>query len=736
MDGERNGVMGNVPFHPRRRERDYFYDELWHACAGPCVYVPRVGEKVLYFPQGHMEQVDACMNQDATIEMPIYNLPSKILCSVMHVQLKVEPSTDEVFAQITLLPDAEQDVQALERINYQSLPPKTYPRFFSKKLTPSDTSSHGGFSIPKRLADEGCLPLLDMSQQTPQQELVARDLHGFEWRFRHIFRGQPKRHLLTSGWSTFQTSKKLVSGDTCVFLRFCRSLPILGKKINVSTFLHKLLLCVPHRHRHTYDSTAATVLNRTSISIIPGHSMRHGILACAFHAFSTRSMFTVYQHPWSGSSEFIISFSQYMKSARIDYSIATRFKMQFEGEECREGRASGTIISIVDIDHIRWPNSEWRCLKVKWDPTAGPTLLPERICPWNIDEFTRKKKPFILHNRKKARADDVSSSGLSSLLTYGMSHGSINHESQSTSGVLQGQEDSDTYGNQSSALRQPIPHGLPLNHGWVSMQQLMQNRQVPVCGTTIFSSGKVESFGLHNSWLPTFSNNRVHQDALASQNFSVPNINSQTSSCEPNGRDAYMLFGVNLFIGQPSPPSPQHFTSSELESLCSIPPTSQSTVSEPSKGTSCSVSNRSCAKVLKYGTALGRSVDLTRFDGYKELIGELDCMFDFKGRLLDGRSGWDVLKYGTALGRSVDLTRFDGYKELIGELDCMFDFKGRLLDGRSGWDVTYTDDEGDMMMIGDHYPWQRFQYEVRRMLISPKEETERLNRSSPNPTSH
>ncbi|KAK8693863.1 hypothetical protein V6N13_071430 [Hibiscus sabdariffa] len=680
MVGERNGLMGNVPFHPRRRtnvdglpspynqgERDDFYDELWHACAGPCVYVPRVGEKVLYFPQGHMEQVDACMNQDATMEMPIYNLPSKILCSVMNVQLKVEPSTDEVFAQITLLPDAEQDVQALERINYQSLPPKTYPRFFSKKLTPSDTSLHGGFSIPKRLADEGCLPLLDMSQQTPQQELVARDLHGFEWRFRHIFRGQPKRHLLTSGWSTFQTSKKLVAGDTCVFLR--------GENGELRVGIRR----------------AATVLNRTSISIIPGHSMRHGILACAFHAFSTRSMFTVYQHPWSGSSEFIISFSQYMKSARIDYSMATRFKMQFEGEECRERRVSGTIISIVDIDHIRWPNSEWRCLKVKWDPTAGPTLLPERICPWNIDEFTRKKKPFILHNRKKARADDVSSTGLSSLLTYGMSHGSINYESQSTSGVLQGQEDSDTYGNQSSALRQPIPHGLPLNHGWVSMQQLMQNRQMPVCGTTIFSSDKVASFGLHNSWLPTFSNNRVHQDALASRKFSVPNINSQTSSCEPNGRDAYMLFGVNLFIGQPSPPSPQHFTSSELESLCSIPPTSQSTVSEPSKGTSCSVSNRSCAKVLKYGTALGRSVDLTRFDGYKELIGELDRMFDFKGRLLDGSSGWDV---------------------------------------------TYTDDEGDMMMIGDHYPWQRFQYEVRRMLISPKEETERLNRSSPNPTSH
>lgn len=29
----------------------------------------------------------------------------------------------------------------------------------------------------------------DMTQSPPTQELVAKDLHGMEWRFRHIFRG-------------------------------------------------------------------------------------------------------------------------------------------------------------------------------------------------------------------------------------------------------------------------------------------------------------------------------------------------------------------------------------------------------------------------------------------------------------------------------------------------------------------------------------------------------------------
>ena len=31
--------------------------------------------------------------------------------------------------------------------------------------------------------------------------------------------GQPRRHLLTTGWSSFVNKKKLVSGDAVLFLR-------------------------------------------------------------------------------------------------------------------------------------------------------------------------------------------------------------------------------------------------------------------------------------------------------------------------------------------------------------------------------------------------------------------------------------------------------------------------------------------------------------------------------------
>ena len=35
----------------------------------------------------------------------------------------------------------------------------------------------------------------DYSQQRPSQELVAKDLHGTEWKFRHIYRGSTAEQM-------------------------------------------------------------------------------------------------------------------------------------------------------------------------------------------------------------------------------------------------------------------------------------------------------------------------------------------------------------------------------------------------------------------------------------------------------------------------------------------------------------------------------------------------------------
>lgn len=62
-------------------------------------------------------------------------------------------------------------------------------------------------------------------------------------------------------------------------------------------------------------------------------------------------------------------------------------------------------------------------------------------------------------------------------------------------------------------------------------------------------------------------------------------------------------------------------------------------------------------------------------------------------------------KQGIAVGRSVDLSKFTGYTELISELDRIFEFNGELVSGSKNWMVVFTDDEGDMMLVGDD-PWQ------------------------------
>ncbi|KAH0903528.1 hypothetical protein HID58_043031, partial [Brassica napus] len=160
--------------------------ELWHACAGPLITLPREGERVYYFPEGHMEQLEASMHQGLEQQMPSFNLPSKILCKVINIQRRAEPETDEVYAQITLLPEADQSEPMSPDAPVQE-PEKCTVHSFCKTLTASDTSTHGGFSVLRRHADD-CLPPLDMSQQPPWQELVATDLHNNEWHFRHIFR--------------------------------------------------------------------------------------------------------------------------------------------------------------------------------------------------------------------------------------------------------------------------------------------------------------------------------------------------------------------------------------------------------------------------------------------------------------------------------------------------------------------------------------------------------------------
>lgn len=68
------------------------------------------------------------------------------------------------------------------------------------------------------------------------------------------------------------------------------------------------------------------------------------------------------------------------------------------------------------------------------------------------------------------------------------------------------------------------------------------------------------------------------------------------------------------------------------------------------------------------------------------------------------RSRTKVHMQGIVVGRAVDLTILESYEELITELEKMFDIKEGELQHRNKWELVYTDDEDDMMLVGDD-PW-------------------------------
>ncbi|XP_023894716.1 auxin response factor 8 isoform X2 [Quercus suber] len=345
-------------------EKKCLNSELWHACAGPLVSLPTPGTRVVYFPQGHSEQVAASTNKEIDGHIPNYpSLPPQLMCQLHNVTMHADVETDEVYAQMTLQPLTLEEQKDTFLPMELGIPSKQPTNYFCKTLTASDTSTHGGFSVPRRAAEK-VFPPLDFSQQPPAQELIARDLHDVEWKFRHIFRGQPKRHLLTTGWSVFVSAKRLVAGDSVLFIWNEKNQLLLGIR------------------RATRPQTVMPS------SVLSSDSMHIGLLAAAAHAASTNSCFTVFYNPRASPSEFVVPFSKYLKAVfHTRVSVGMRFRMLFETEESSVRRYMGTITGISDLDPVRWPNSHWRSVKVGWDESTAGERQP-RVSLWEIEPLT------------------------------------------------------------------------------------------------------------------------------------------------------------------------------------------------------------------------------------------------------------------------------------------------------------------------------------------------------------
>ncbi|WJX74255.1 hypothetical protein P8452_57928 [Trifolium repens] len=378
--------------------------QLWHACAGGMVQMPSVNTKVFYFPQGHAEHAQSNVDFGDS-----FRIPPLILCRVGSVKFLADPETDEVFSKITLIPlrNSELENEDSDGFDGNVSENSEKPSSFAKTLTQSDANNGGGFSVPRYCA-ETIFPRLDYSAEPPVQTVIAKDVHGEVWKFRHIYRGTPRRHLLTTGWSSFVNQKKLVAGDSIVFLRGENGQLYVGIRRAKRGIVNGLE--TPSGWSSGNGSCGLGVGGfggAFSVFLREENNkmLRNGIgdggiggnlgggrvkvssesVKEAMRLAASNQTFEVVYYPRASTPEFCVKVSAVKAAMRIQWCSGMRFKMPFETEDSsRISWFMGTISSVHVVDPIRWPNSPWRLLQVTWDE---PDLLHnvKRVSPWLVE---------------------------------------------------------------------------------------------------------------------------------------------------------------------------------------------------------------------------------------------------------------------------------------------------------------------------------------------------------------
>ncbi|RYR17050.1 hypothetical protein Ahy_B03g061859 isoform B [Arachis hypogaea] len=737
---------------PQEGEKRVLDSELWHACAGPLVSLPIVGSRVVYFPQGHSEQVAVSTNREVDAQIPNYpSLPPQLICQLHNVTMHADIETDEVYAQMTLQPLNPQEQKEAYLPAELGTPSKQPTNYFCKTLTASDTSTHGGFSVPRRAAEK-VFPPLDFTQQPPAQELIARDLHGNEWKFRHIFRVK-----------FFYRNEK-----------------------------NQLLLGIRRANRPQPVMPS---------SVLSSDSMHLGLLAAAAHAAATNSRFTIFYNPRyhldscakpSGHdivsfltddfsfatfnfsacpSDFVIPLAKYVKAVyHTRVSVGMRFRMLFETEESSVRRYMGTITGISDLDPVRWQNSHWRSVKVGWDESTAGEKQP-RVSLWEIEPLTtfpmypspfplRLKRPWPsgLPSFYGMKEDDFGiNSSLMWLRDADRGLQSLNFQGTGVSPWMQPRLDpsmlnlqTDLYQAMAAAALQDMRTLDPTKQHPTSLIQFQQPQNFPnrtggLMQTPIILGSFPQDETSHlvnlartSSWVPVQSSSawpskRVAVDPLVSSEASqcvlpqVDQLGQAHSTMSQNaislppvpGREYsvegstdpqnHILFGVNI---ENSSSLLMHHGMSSLKGV-------------GSNTHSSTVPIQSSNYLNTVGTDSSLNQGMTHSNGES---GFLQTPEDGgRGNPPNKKTFVKVYKSGT-FGRSLDITRFTNYHELRSELARMFGLEGELEDPlRSGWQLVVVDRENDVLLLGDD-PWPEFVNSVWCIkILSPREVQQMAN---------
>lgn len=337
---------------------------IWQACAGSSVRIPAVNSGVYYFPQGHAEQSSSASLPSLS---PLALSKPLVSCVVADVSFHADPVTDEVFARLVLHPSVGPGGFSLPegrlggRASAEDEDDAKISSF-AKVLTSSDANNGGGFSVPRFCADT-IFPQLNYQIDPPVQNLEVTDIHGVVWTFRHIYRGTPRRHLLTTGWSKFVNGKKLVAGDSVLFMKNSRGDMFVGIRRAISFAVD----CPTWRHQ----------IAARKAKIEEGNVLKEGFSRSGRGRVSAESVvkaielaargfpFEVVYYPRAGWSDFVVRAEVVEAAMRGYWAAGMRVKMAMETEDTsRMTWFQGTISSTAIPENGPWARSPWRMVQV------------------------------------------------------------------------------------------------------------------------------------------------------------------------------------------------------------------------------------------------------------------------------------------------------------------------------------------------------------------------------------
>ncbi|KAK6158447.1 hypothetical protein DH2020_005761 [Rehmannia glutinosa] len=403
-------------------------------------------------------------------------------------------------------------------------------------------------------------------------------------------------------------------------------------------------------------------------SVISSQSMHLGVLATASHAVLTQTLFVVYYKP--RTSQFIIGLNKYLEAVNQEFGVGMRFKMRFEGEDSPDRRFSGTIIGVEDISP-QWEDSKWRTLKVQWDEPAS-IPRPERVSPWEIEPFVASIPTTIV------QPSTVKHKRLRRMLKSQF----LDHTSFVISNIVE-------------TMKSTASPAWNLTHDQVSRKS-----SLCVNASSNMIVEEMEESKSASAW-SIISNHSAPS--------SVKQSNNGPASCPNDGRKSDTVVSCRLFGFD--------LKSSSLVALCEDSPLKS--VDIPNDAGDVYIPS-----TLSSGDSEQKSGVSKEFRDLKQDQLQVPTKEIQSRQSNSSRSRTKVQMQGVAVGRAVDLTTLKGYDDLITELEDMFEIKGELRP-RNKWEIVFTDDEGDMMLVGDD-PWPEFCNMVRRIYICSSQDVKKM----------